>query len=93
MTQTIGLFPTPFMRVERLLGQSLVNAMIDEYASAASLPNTQSELLSHSQTLAPGSSATLVEAGRLIAPKLVEFGALMSARAWRGRSRRCGSTS
>lgn len=77
MTQTIGLFPTPFMRVERLLGQSLVNALIDEYASAASRPNMQSELLSHSQILAPGSSATLVETGRLIAPKLVEFGALM----------------
>lgn len=77
MTQTIGLFPTPFMRFERLMGQSLASALIGEFAGAASLPNTQSELLSHSRILAPGASPAHIEAGRLIAPKLVESGALM----------------
>lgn len=77
MSQVIGLFPTPFMRVEALLGPGLVGALVQHFSAAASSANARSRLLSHTEILSPADSPHCIEAGRLIAPKLAEFGLLM----------------
>jgi uncharacterized protein (TIGR02466 family) len=77
MSQVIGLFPTPFMRVEALLGSGLVSALVDHFGAAATLANARSGLLAHTEILSPADSPHFIEAGRLIVPKLAEFGLLM----------------
>ena len=73
----IGLFPTPFMRIEALLPPALVGALVDRHGAAANQQNSQSPLLSHTQMLAAESSPHFAEANRLIEPKLADFGELM----------------
>ncbi|WP_435520386.1 putative 2OG-Fe(II) oxygenase [Variovorax sp. GT1P44] len=77
MDEIIGLFPTPFMRVPRVLGPALVNGLVEHFASLASQDNSSSANLSHTSMLQPGDSPLLVECAGLITPKLVDFGALM----------------
>jgi len=77
MSQVIGLFPTPFMRAEALLGPGLVSALVDHFGATATSSNPLSGLLSHTEILSPADSPHFIEAGRLIAPKLAEFGLLM----------------
>ncbi|CAN5471539.1 hypothetical protein BH11PSE9_BH11PSE9_06410 [soil metagenome] len=76
MSQVIGLFPTPFMRSEKLLGAGLVAALVAEAEASASQANARSAALTHTEPVAPGSGA-FAEAGAAIAPRLVEFGMLL----------------
>lgn len=77
MNHVIGLFPTPFMRVEQLLDAALVAALLERFRAAAHSANTRSAKLAHSVILAPQADPLLEQAGRLIAPKLVDFGELL----------------
>lgn len=77
MSQVIGLFPTPFMRADALLGPGLVGALVDHFGAANTAANARSGLLSHTEILSPADSPHFMEVARLIAPQLAEFGMLM----------------
>lgn len=77
MSQIARLFPTPVMRVEKLLHDDLINRLISEFTSARKIENDKSEQLSHTQIMSPEARSSFTEASDLIRPKLVEFGALL----------------
>jgi uncharacterized protein (TIGR02466 family) len=77
MSQVVGLFPTPIMRIERLLGDELIGRLLKEIAPAGSIANAKSDQLSHSEIMSLQAKPSFVEASRLVQPKLVEFGALL----------------
>ncbi|CAN5121513.1 hypothetical protein BH11PSE11_BH11PSE11_24070 [soil metagenome] len=77
VNQIIGLFPTPFMRVESLLDKELINGLIRQFAPSAQTANANSQQLSHTEILAPDSHHLLWACSMQIAPKLADFGELM----------------
>jgi uncharacterized protein (TIGR02466 family) len=77
MSEVIGLFPTPFMRVPGALPPALVQGLVAHFSTQAVRDNNASANLSHTAMLKPGDSPLLVEAARLITPRLSEFGALL----------------
>ncbi|MEF7613246.1 putative 2OG-Fe(II) oxygenase [Aquincola sp. MAHUQ-54] len=77
MSEVIGLFPTPFMRLPGVLGAVLVEGLVEHFTAQADRGNNASSHLSHTAMLRPGDSPLLVEAAGLITPRLAEFGGLM----------------
>ena len=77
MDEIIGLFPTPFMRARGTLPGRLVSGLVTHFGALAVRDNNASPNLSHTEMLRPGDSALFVEVAQLLAPKLVEFGALL----------------
>jgi hypothetical protein len=77
MDEIIGLFPTPFMRVQAALKPDLVKGLIEHFSSRANTDNNSSPNLSHTRMLQPGDSPLLGETAAVVTPKLVEFGALL----------------
>lgn len=75
MNEIIGLFPTPFMRAPATLPLSLVAGLVEHFSAQATRDNNSSANLSHTAMLQPGDSPLLIEAAKLITPKLAEFGA------------------
>lgn len=73
----IGLFPTPFMRVEKLLPPSLVAALIAEFSDAAKVDNAKSGALAHTVLQHPEASPLLNTVSDLVLPRLVDFGELL----------------
>ena len=72
-----GLFPTPVMRVERLLDDELIGQLIAEVTAAQTTANAKSDRLSHTEIMNPRGKKSFVRAAKLIQPKLVEFGTLL----------------
>jgi uncharacterized protein (TIGR02466 family) len=77
MSEVIALFPTPFMRVPGALPPALVQGLVAHFSAQAVRDNNASANLSHTAMLKPSDSPLLVEAARLITPRLSEFGALL----------------
>lgn len=77
MSQVIGLFPTPLLRVERLLPPALANTLVEQLGGGASRPNAQSTQLAHSEILSPAESPQLQQVAQLVGPHLVAFGELL----------------
>lgn len=77
MDQVFGLFPIPVMRAPATLGAKLVDDLVQQFNALAVDANKASEQLSHTAMLQPGDSPLLVEAARLITPKIVDMGALL----------------
>jgi len=75
MRELIGLFPTPFMRVPRLLDSPLVDGLAQHFSARADRDNSSSPQLSHTALLTPADSPLLGVAAGLITPTLSEFGA------------------
>jgi Putative 2OG-Fe(II) oxygenase len=75
--EVIALFPTPFMRVPQAFGRELVDGLVTHFTELAVRENNSSARLTHTAMLRPGDSPLFVEAAALIAPKLVDFGALL----------------
>lgn len=75
--QVIGLFPVPFMRIEKLLDTALVTALIARFSDEGAVANSGSSLLAHSRLLTPGGDPLLQATHALIAPRLADFGALL----------------
>src|SRR5262245_50755697 len=75
--EVIALFPTPFMRVPRLLDASLVRGLAEHFSALADRDNNASDQLTHTSMLRPSDSPLLVHAAAQIAPKLTEFGSLL----------------
>ena len=77
MSETIGLFPTPLLRVKQALPADLVAALVQHFAAHAVLGNNTSPRLSHTAMLKPSESALFVQAAALVTPKLKDLGTLM----------------
>ena len=77
MSEVIGLFPMPFMRVPQALGPSLVHGLVEHFSAAADRANNASPSLAHTTMLRPSDSPLLVESATMITPLLSEFGALI----------------
>ncbi len=77
MTEVIGLFATPLMRVPGALPQPLVAGLVQHFGARALRDNSSSQNLSHTELLRPADSPLFVQAAALITPRLVEFGALL----------------
>ena len=71
------LFPIPLMRVQRALDAALVAGLVEHFSARTRNDNNSSANLSHTEMLAPGDSPLLVQTANAIAPRLVEFGALL----------------
>jgi uncharacterized protein (TIGR02466 family) len=74
MDQVFGLFPTPFMRCPATLQGSLVASLVEHFSARATRDNNSSPNLSHTEMLKPTDSPLLVQAARLVTPKLADFG-------------------
>ena len=77
MDEVIGLFPTPLLRAPATLGRRLVDGLVDHFRTRAVRDNNASANLSHTSMLKPSDSPLLVDAARLITPKLADFGAVL----------------
>ena len=77
MSEVIGLFPTPFMRVPGALDSVLVSRLVEHFGALAVRENNSSMKLSHTEMLRPGDSPLFVQAAALITPRLADFGALL----------------
>jgi hypothetical protein len=77
MSQVIGLFPTPFLRVPTIVGRPLLQATLQEALSSVRQHNDKSDLLSHTAAVTPRSSENLVAICQLVLPSVVEFGTLL----------------
>ena len=77
MDESIGLFPTPFLRAPATLGADLTTRLAQHFSALAVRDNNSSPMLSHTAMLRPGDSPLLVEAATRITPKLVDFGVLL----------------
>lgn len=77
MSEVIGLFPTPFMRVPGALERTLVAGLVEHFSAQARQMNNSSTNLAHTSMLKPSDSPLLVTAATTITPLLSEFGALM----------------
>lgn len=74
MSQIIGLFPTPVMRVEGLLGADEVASLASEVVGATSMTNAYSDLLSHTAVVGDQANSLYGRLGNLVLPKVSEFG-------------------
>jgi len=72
--EVFGIFPTPFMRAQGTLGETLVAGLVEHFTARATRDNNSSTNLSHTEMLRPSDSPLLADAAALIGPKLVDFG-------------------
>ena len=77
MSEVIGLFPVPFMKVPGALQRSLVDGLVEHFSAQARHMNNSSANLVHTTMLKPSDSPLLVTAATAITPLLAEFGALL----------------
>ena len=77
MSEVIGLFPTPFLRLPSTLPRALVDGLVDHFSARALQDNNASGQLSHTALLQPGDSPLLVQTATLLTPHLAEFGAML----------------
>ena len=77
MDEVVGLFPTPFLIVDKLLDDNLVASCRDDALQAGKASNAQTGLLSHTEPVNPQTKPAYAQIARLIAPKLADFGALL----------------
>jgi len=84
-TQLVGLFPTPLMRVERLLDPDLLASLLARVDVAALSVNAKSTALSHTSMVRPDEDPLYQEVARRLAPPLAEFGAALFGESLRWR--------
>ncbi|MDI4665579.1 2OG-Fe(II) oxygenase family protein [Xanthobacter autotrophicus] len=77
MSQLIGLFPTPVMRVPGLLEADAVAALAAEAVDTTSLTNAYSDLLSHTPVAGAEANSLHGRLGALVLPKVAEFGEVL----------------
>jgi uncharacterized protein (TIGR02466 family) len=75
--EVTGLFPTPVMRVKGVLAPSLVDGLVDHFASQADRMNNGSDQLSHTAMLRPEDSPLLGIVAAAVTSRIAEFGALL----------------
>ena len=75
--QVIGLFPTPFMRVEKLLAPALVAALAERAMRQTPVANARSAALSHSVMQHPAGDELLSAVAERLTPTVADFGELL----------------
>lgn len=83
-SQIIPLFPTPVMRVEKLLDAAAVTAVAGEVTGGANLANAFSDHLSHTPVASVATNDTFARLGALVMPHVNAFGEVLfgEALAW-----------
>lgn len=83
-SQVIPLFPTPVMRVEKLLDAETVAVVTDEVTGSANLANAFSDHLSHTPVAGVGANDAFARLGTLVMPHVTAFGEVLfgEALAW-----------
>ena len=74
MTQVIGLFPTPVMRVEKFLSGELISSFAGQIKQSHMTTNSKSDRLAHTPIASPQSDPMFQQIAKLVTPKLAEFG-------------------
>ena len=75
--QVIGLFPIPFMRVEKLLTPELVAALTERAMRQTLVTNARSAGLSHSVVQRPAGDELLTTVAERLTPIVADFGELL----------------
>ena len=65
-TSVASLFPTPVMRIERLLDDDLITQLMNEIVASNTIANAKSDALSHTEIMSPRTRKSFVRAGKLI---------------------------
>ncbi|MBI1397708.1 MAG: hypothetical protein GC151_17185 [Betaproteobacteria bacterium] len=74
MSEILGLFPTPLMRIEKLLPREIVTPLAERFRLAARTSNSRSDRLSHSEIVPPGHDDLMARAGECLTPAVADFG-------------------
>ena len=84
MSQIIGLFPTPVMRVEGVLSPEAAAPLAQEAEAATSLANAYSDRLAHTPVGGAGQDPLHARIAPLVAPHVTAFGEVLfgEALAW-----------
>ena len=77
MTQVIGLFPTPVVRVERFLSDEMISSIVAEIQTSQKETNAFSDRLSHTPIAGVDSNDMFSTLGKLVTPTVAEFGELL----------------
>ncbi|MEL7450019.1 MAG: TIGR02466 family protein [Pseudomonadota bacterium] len=80
MAKIIGLFPTPFMKVDGFLDDGLREVLTGRAREFASQANSATDLLSHTQMLDPAGDVAYGQLAEQALPHIVKFGALLFAK-------------
>lgn len=83
VSQIIGLFPTPVMRVPQLLNAEETSALATELADTTHLANAFSDHLTHTPVAGANSRSAFTRLAELVMPKVVEFGEVLFGEALR----------
>jgi uncharacterized protein (TIGR02466 family) len=79
MSKVIGLFPTPFMKVDGFLTTELQNAFRERAAGLPREANSATDLLSHSRSIDPAQDPVCAALVTAVTPHLTRFGSLLFA--------------
>jgi len=76
-SEVIDLFPTPLLRVPKLLEERVLTGLVGQFSPAANQANARSDHLAHTRLVSPEDHPLLKEVSTLVTPHLVDFGALL----------------
>jgi uncharacterized protein (TIGR02466 family) len=77
VNKVIGLFSTPFMRVEKFLNQAMLDALIARFQEDTNVENSASTLLTHTRMIDPKNDQLTAALNELLLPKIADFGELL----------------
>ena len=77
MSEVIGLFPTPLMRVERLLDEASVDAYARRIKALQKTKNAKSKLLCHTEIVDPDAEEQFSRLGNVVHDQLAQFGTVL----------------
>ena len=75
--EIVGLFPTPLMWVDTAIDAEMAAQLVGRFKSDATLVNSQSTLLAHTELAALGGDALLEKLNQQISPSIVSFGEVL----------------
>ena len=79
MTQVMGLFPIPVMRIEGVLGPEELAAFTRRAEALATAENSGTDLLTHTEMINPAEDALCGPLSERLQPHLLRYGSLLFA--------------
>jgi uncharacterized protein (TIGR02466 family) len=77
VSQVIGLFPTPVVRVERLLSSELIASITSKIQNSEKHTNAFSDRLSHTPVAGVDDNDVYAQLGEIVMPSVVQFGEVL----------------